>query len=92
MTKNIDPQKCVCCGLEWNTRELTKEEVESNSVPMIFTLSLFKNKTDKHVKLVFCDKHGNNHSECTETIKGVLYVKNTKTGKMRRAVPLGVAA
>lgn len=92
MTNPIDPQKCVCCGDQWMTRELTKDEIRINSVPMIFTLSLFKNKTDKHVKLVFCDKHGNNHMAYTKTNKGVLYVRNTKTSKMRRAAPLGVAA
>jgi len=91
----INPQKCVCCGDSWKDREPTiyknGENPTTKSIPFIFTMSLFKNKTDKRVKLVFCDKHGNNHDMYTKTIKGVLYVRNTKTGKMRRATPLGVA-
>ena len=92
MTKTIDPQKCVCCGLDWMTRELTLKEIKENSIPMIFTMSLITNKIKKYVRLVFCDKHGNNHMEYTKTIKQVLYVRNTRTGKMRRASTWGVAA
>lgn len=92
MSKNIDPQKCVCCGLGWKDRKPTSYETGAKSIPMIYTMSLIVNKIGKHIKLVFCDKHGNHHLTYTKTIRGNLYVTNTKTRKMRKAAPLGVAA
>lgn len=88
----INPQKCVCCGLDWQTRELTKEEKNSNIKPMTYTLSLIVNKVGKRIRLVFCDKHGNNHMAYTKFVKGILHVTNVKTRKIHKAAPLVVAA
>ncbi len=90
---NIDPLKCVVCGLDWKDRSPTiHKETGAMSIPIIYSMSLFVNRLKKRVKFVFCDKHGNNHMAYTKMIKGILYVTNTKTRKMQKAVPLGIAA
>jgi len=93
MIKTINPLKCVVCCLDWQTRAPTiHKETGAKSIPMIYSMSLFVNKIGKRIKLVFCEKHGNNHMAYTKFVKGILYVTNVKTRKMRKASPLGVAA
>ena len=94
MTKTIDTQKCVCCGPEWNDREPTSYETGTKSIPMIFGIQLLSNFGKKRIKLMFCDKHGNNPGfrHATRHVNGtnVLQIRNVKTNRWRNAEKMGV--
>ena len=91
---NIDPQKCVCCGVQWNDREPTIHSTGAKSIPMIFGMQLLSEFGKKRIKLMFCDKHGNNPglNHATRHVNGtnVLQIRNVKTNRWRNAEKIGV--
>ncbi len=94
MPKTIDPQKCVCCGLEWYDKKLTSYSTGAKSILMIRVMQLLSKFGKQRIELMFCDKHGNNpglrHATRYVNGTGVLQIRNVKSNRWRNAEKIGV--
>lgn len=83
----MSSDQCVVCKDDWKERKNTPYNTGAKSIPMLFGMQL-KSGSDR-VRLVFCDKHGNNHMAYTKLVKGILKIRNIRTGKWNFAKRLG---
>ena len=89
----IDPQKCVCCGLDWITRKKEVFFTGVKTTPIIFEMQMLSEFGRQRIKLYFCDKHGNNpgfrHATRFVNGTGVLQIRNVITNRWRNAENIG---
>jgi len=87
-------EECASCGNYWKSRPPTKYDISAKSIPMIFGMQLLSEFGKKRIKLMFCDKHGNNpglrHATRYVNGSGVLQIRNVKTNRWRNAEKIGV--
>ena len=85
---------CAACGDQWKTREPTRYDTGAKSIPMIFGMQLLSHHGKKRIKLMFCDKHGNNPGlrNCTKYMNGsgILKIRNVIKNSWRNAEKIGV--
>lgn len=92
MAQNKD--SCAACDDEWKTRKGEVYSTSAKTIPMIFGMHLLSKFGKKRIKLMFCDKHGNNpgfrHAIRHVNGTGVLQIRNVKTNRWRNAEKIGV--
>lgn len=90
----MNNDSCASCGDSWKSREPTSYETGAKSISIISEMQLLSHHGKKRIKLMFCDKHGNNLRAVTKYMNktGVLKIRNVITNKWRYASTLGVAA
>ena len=85
---------CAACGNQWKTRGDSVFPTGAKTVPMIFGMQLLSHHGKKIIKLMFCDKHGNNSGlrNCTKYMNGsgILKIRNVITNTWRSAARIGV--
>lgn len=87
-------EKCASCGDEYKSKKGEVFPKSAKTVPMIFRMQLLSHFGKKRIKLMFCDKHGNNPGfrHATRYVNGtnVLQIRNVKTNRWRNAEKIGV--
>ena len=85
---------CAACNMEWKSRKGEVFLTGAKTTPMIFGMQLLSEFGAKRIKLMFCDKHGNNpgfrHATRYVNGTGVLQIRNVKTNRWRTAEKIGV--
>ena len=86
--------KCAACGNQWRTRGDDVFSTGVKTTPIIFGMQLLSHHGKKRIKLMFCDKHGNNPGlrNCTKFMNGsgILKIRNVITNTWRSAARIGV--
>ena len=90
----MNKDSCAACNDQWKTRKGEVYSTGAKTIPMIFGMQLLSHHGKKRIKLIFCDKHGNNPGlrNCTKYMNGtgILKIRNVITNKWRYASTLGV--
>jgi len=83
---------CAACGDQWKTRLPDTFDMGVKSIPQVSGMQLLSHHGKKRIKLVFCDKHGNNLRQITKYMNktGVLKIRNVITNSWRYATKIGV--
>jgi len=87
-------EQCAACEDQWKTRKGKVFSTGAKTIPMIFGMQLLSKFGKKRIKLMFCDKHGNNpgfrHATRYVNGTGVLQIRNVITNRWRNAEKIGV--
>lgn len=90
----LQQDQCVACGNQWKTRKMTIYDTGAKSSPMIFAMTMLSHHGKKRIKLMFCDKHGNDPGlrNCIKYINGtgILKIRNVISNTWRMATKLGI--
>ena len=94
--QTLKTNNCVCCGDDWKSRPQTRYDTGEKTTPIISGMQLLSEFGQKRIKLMFCDKHGNNPGLRNATrnvnVTNVLQIRNVKTNRWRNAEKIGVVA
>ena len=83
---------CASCGEQWKTRIGDVFSTSAKSIPFVSNFQLLSHHGKKTIKLVFCDKHGNNLRQVTKFMNGsgILKIRNVIKNSWKSADKIGV--
>jgi len=94
MSNQIFSDSCAACGDQWKTRKWEVFSSSAKTRPMIFGMQLLSDHGKKRIKLMFCDKHGNNPGfrNVIKYMNGsrILKIRNVIKNSWRSAEKIGV--
>ena len=82
---------CAACGDQWKDRKGEVFSTGAKTIPFVSSFLLFSHHGKKTIKLIFCDKHGNNLRQVTKFMNGsgILKIRNVITNTWRMATKIG---
>lgn len=87
----MSTDQCASCGEQWKDRIGDVFSTGAKTIPFVSNFLLLSHHGKKRIKLIFCDKHGNNLRQVTRYMNktGILKIRNVITNNWKNATTVG---